>query len=268
MTEASARRYPHDEVADLYDRVRPGYPDVLFDDIAAYANLRADARILEVGCGSGQATLPLAMRGYTIDCVEIGARMAAIARRKLAPYPRVTVIRDKFETATLPRTDYDLLMSAMAFHWIDPAIRFQLAHDLLAPGGVVALFWHRPVQTEISREFVEAQQLIYRRRAPELAKRYHAPTRPEDASTEYEQLIAGSKLFEDLAIRKHYAQNAYDTESYIELLESFSGHRLLPALQRRALLREIEALIRDEFSGKVIRETVVLLYLARAIRPA
>ena len=268
MTEDSARRYPHDEVADLYDRVRPGYPDALFDDIAAYANLGADARILEVGCGSGQATLPLAARGYAIDCVEIGARMAAIARQKLASYPRVNVICDKFETAALPRAHYDLLMSAMAFHWIDPAIRFQLAYDLLAPGGVIALFWHRPAQTEISREFVEAQQLIYRRWAPELAKRYHAPTRPEDASTEYGDLIVDSNRFENLAIRKHYAQNAYDAETYIELLESFSGHRLLPAAQRRALLTEIKALIKGEFAGRVIRETVVLLYLARALRPA
>ena len=156
----------------------------------------------------------------------------------------------------------------MAFHWIDPAIRFQLAHDLLVPGGVIALFWHRPVQTEISREFVAAQQEIYRRTAPELAARYHAPTRPEDASTEYDQLITGSNLFEDLAIRKHYVKNEYDTESYIALLETFSGHRLLPAAQRHALLTETKALIKNEFAGRVIRETVVLLYLARAKRPA
>ncbi len=265
MKEDSERRYPHDEVAALYDRARPGYPDALFDDIAAYAHLGADARILEVGCGTGQATLPLAARGYAIDCVEIGARMAAIARRNLAAYPQVNIICDKFETAALPRAQYDLLVSAMAFHWIDPAIRFQLAHDLLAPGGVIALFWHRPAQTEISRTFVEAQQQIYRRRAPELAESYHAPTRLEDASTAYDALIAGSNRFEDLTIRRHYARNAYDTESYIELLESFSGHRLLPAAQRHALLTDIKALVRDEFAGSVIRETVVLLYLARAI---
>ena len=39
MKQDSPRRYPHDEVAELYDRVRPGYPDALFDDIEAYANL-------------------------------------------------------------------------------------------------------------------------------------------------------------------------------------------------------------------------------------
>ena len=210
-----------------------------------------ESRILEVGCGSGQATLPLANRGYAIDCVEIGGRMAAIARRNLSAFPRVKVICDKFETAALPRAHYDLLFSAMAFHWIDPAIRFQLAHDLLVPGGVIALFWHRPVGTKISREFVAAQQEIYRRTAPQLAKRYYAPTRPEDASTEYDQLITGSNLFEDLAIRKHYAKNEYDTESYIALLETFSGHRLLPAAQRHALLTETKALIKDEFAGSM-----------------
>ena len=81
----------HDQVAQLYDRARPGYPAALFDDIIYYAALPAGARILEVGCGTGQATLPLAQRGYAIDCLEPGAQMAAIARANLANFPNVTV---------------------------------------------------------------------------------------------------------------------------------------------------------------------------------
>ncbi len=57
MSESTSRRESFDQVAQLYDRARPDYPDALFADILAYAQLPADARILEIGCGSGQARI-------------------------------------------------------------------------------------------------------------------------------------------------------------------------------------------------------------------
>ncbi len=71
-------------VAQLYDRARPGYPPELFDDLADMARLRSGSRVLEIGCGTEQATRPLAERGYKVVAVEIGPELAALARRKLA----------------------------------------------------------------------------------------------------------------------------------------------------------------------------------------
>jgi SAM-dependent methyltransferase len=51
-------------VASLYDEVRPGYPERLFDDLASLSGTGPGTRALESGCGTGQATLPLARRGY------------------------------------------------------------------------------------------------------------------------------------------------------------------------------------------------------------
>ena len=90
-------RLIHDQVAQRYDRARPGYPAALFGDIIAYAGLAADARILEVGCGTGQATLSLARRGFALDCIEPGAQMVAIARANLADFPAVTLTCTDFE---------------------------------------------------------------------------------------------------------------------------------------------------------------------------
>jgi ubiquinone/menaquinone biosynthesis C-methylase UbiE len=47
-----------DEDAELYDRARPGYPTELYDDLAELAGVRTGSRVLEVGCGTGQATVP------------------------------------------------------------------------------------------------------------------------------------------------------------------------------------------------------------------
>ena len=76
MTESHLRRQSFDQVAQLYDRARPPYPEALFEDVVNYTALRKDARILEIGCGTGQATLPMARRGFAVDCIELGAQLA------------------------------------------------------------------------------------------------------------------------------------------------------------------------------------------------
>ena len=260
----SERRRGYDAIARQYDRARPSYPAALFDDIVDYAKLEAGARLLEIGCGTGQATLPLARRGFAIDAIELGANLAALAHEKLAQYPNVQVINADFESLDLRPQSCDLVYAATAFHWLDPAISFRKAHNLLKSGGSLALFWHRPVMTPVSRDCVAALQTIYRQVAPAMARQYILPPKPAAVRTEYERLIPESGLFGQLQIRKHYALNHYSAGDYIQLLGTFSDHIALPKAQRAQLFAEITALINRDFAGAVPRETVALLYLARA----
>ena len=73
-----------DEVAELYDRVRPTYPDELFADLVAITGIHEGSSVLEVGCGTGQATRSLAALGFSVTAVEPGAGMAALARQRLS----------------------------------------------------------------------------------------------------------------------------------------------------------------------------------------
>ena len=116
MSKSQGRRHTFDQVAALYDSARPLYPEALFDDIVSYAKLSAIARILELGCGTCQATLPMAQRGFHIDGIELGAQLAEIARANLAAFPNVRIFCADFETTDLPSASYDLLLSATAFH--------------------------------------------------------------------------------------------------------------------------------------------------------
>ena len=109
------------EVPELYDRVRPGYPDELFADLVAITGLNEQSSLLEVGCGTGQATRSLAAFGCSLTAIEPGADMAALARRRLATFANVTV-----ETSTFERWDdrgarFDVLVAASAWHWVDPS---------------------------------------------------------------------------------------------------------------------------------------------------
>src|SRR6267143_6546045 len=56
--EIAPLRATFDEAAELYDRARPGYPPELFDDLANLGGLHPGARVLEIGSGTGKATLP------------------------------------------------------------------------------------------------------------------------------------------------------------------------------------------------------------------
>jgi ubiquinone/menaquinone biosynthesis C-methylase UbiE len=60
------QRFTFDQVASVYSKARPDYPDALVDDVVSYADLKLNDRIFEVGCGTGQATKSFAKRGFPI----------------------------------------------------------------------------------------------------------------------------------------------------------------------------------------------------------
>lgn len=135
-------------IADRYQDSRPGYTDSVLAFIAATARLGAGSPVLEVGCGTGQLTQPLAALGVNLTAIDIAPSMVAAARRQLAAsavgFPAVEFQVTSFEgfaTGDCGRSGahFDLIISGAAFHWIDPEVRFGKAARLLRPGGWLAL---------------------------------------------------------------------------------------------------------------------------------
>jgi SAM-dependent methyltransferase len=91
------RKRSFDTAAAQYDKFRPGYPEALFDDLVRLSGIPAGGRILEIGPGTGQATLPLARRGFSITGIEMGASMARLCRKNLREYPNVEILNIAFE---------------------------------------------------------------------------------------------------------------------------------------------------------------------------
>jgi SAM-dependent methyltransferase len=132
-------RRTFDSAADRYDAARPDYPEELFDDLVRVAGLEPGARLLEIGCATGKATLPLLRRGFSVVCVELGPELADQARRNLIGLP-VEINVEPFETWQNPAGAFDLVFAATSWHWVDPELRYRKAHELLRPGGHLA-FW-------------------------------------------------------------------------------------------------------------------------------
>lgn len=254
-------RSTFDGVAVLYDEARPGYPEELFDDLTLLSGTGPGSRALEIGCGTGQATVSLVRRGYRVLCVELGENLAAVARGKLAAYPDARVLASSFEEWPPEEEAFDLVVSATAFHWVDPKVRYRKSAEVLRPGGSLALVWNRPDPEGSTEGFSEALDEVHRREAPELAPERRPPRldREPDKAGEMER----SGLFARPEERVYRFGVSHDAESYIRLLSTFSSHRALDEGTRRRLFAAVARLIEEGHGGRVVEGYRSELYVAR-----
>ena len=110
-----------DSAAALYQRARPEYPAALYELLLEVTGLRAPAQLLEVGCATGKATLPLARLGFRITALEPGPALAAAARANVAGC-EVDVVDARFEDWEPDGAVFDLVFAATAWHWCDPDV--------------------------------------------------------------------------------------------------------------------------------------------------
>jgi SAM-dependent methyltransferase len=262
MTEGNRQlRTTFDQVALLYDQARPGYPEELFDDVVSLSGIPPTGRILEIGCGTGQATVPFARRGYYLLCIELGVNLAAIARQRLAAYPQVEVLTGAFEDWVPHKGAFDLVIAATAFHWLDPVIAYPKIACALRTGGTMALFWNLHVHSDTSLGFFEAVQQLYCRFAPELVKDDKPLPRPNEVADKTSE-IEQTGLFGKVTVRKYQWDAAYDAASYIDVLNTYSGHIDLDGSKRERLFHEIVELIDTKFNGRITKSYLSTLYTA------
>jgi SAM-dependent methyltransferase len=260
--DARRLRRTFDSAADKYQDARPEYPEQLFDTLIELAGLRRGDRLLESGCASGKATLPLARRGFRITCVEIGPALAAAARTNLADFPDVEVIEGAFE-AWEPRAGvrFDLVFAATAWHWIDPAVRYRQAWRLLRPGGHLATWSAVHVFPERGDPFFAELQDVYDEIGEGLPESAARP-RPGELPDDREE-IERTGLFTDLVVRHFDWEVSYDADGYLRLLDTFSGHIAMQAWQRDRLYGEIRRRLAQRPDGRLRRHWGAVLQIAR-----
>jgi SAM-dependent methyltransferase len=254
-------RRTFNEDAQRYDRARPRYPKQMFDDLAAAA-VTPGARVLEIGCGTGQATVALAERGYRILAVELGAEMATVARRNLARFDSVEVVTAAFEDWPLPDEPFDVVFSATAFHWVDPAVRVSKSADALRPGGLLATVGTEHIAGG-SEAFFVAVQDCYERfdpATPPGLRQQPASDIPKD-----DRELAASGRFGSARFHRYEWELDYSTAEYLDLLLTYSGHRALPAAQRSGLLTCIAGLIDGNHGGHVVKRYLTELKVAQRL---
>lgn len=251
-----------DEIPNLYDRIRPTYPAELFADLKAITGLDERSDVLEVGCGTGQATVSLAGLDCTVTAVERGAGLAAIARRKLDGVANVTIETSPFETWDDRGRRFDLLVAASSWHWIDPAIGWRRAHDVLRRDGWMAILGHvvvrRPGEVEVYAETADLHE-------------HFAPGNPDWCDPPTEDEVRGVRsewgppnedregLFGPTTVAWYPTVQWLDGAGFADLLRSTSLYRRLDADVREPLLDAIADRIRIRLGGRVPRRYLTVL---------
>ncbi len=235
---------------DVYDRARPDYPQVAVDHVLGLTDV---VSAVEVGSGTGIATARFARPGLEMICIEPDAGMAALlTRRRL---PGVKVVVSTFEDWPAPGGTFGLLLAAQSWHWIDTEIGYPKAHDLLRPGGVIALMWN--VQIDRFGEF----EAVYRRHAPELLAEADIRIVRRDSDVWLDELRTAG--FDDVGVFTHQWSATRRPEELSALYSTFSDHIVLDDESRQALLAALETHV-EELGGSVRLDYRTQVFTGRA----
>ncbi len=260
-TDRDRLKTTFNEAAEHYDSARPHYPEQVFDDLVALAALEPGASLLEVGCGTGKATVPMAKRGFRITCVELGENLAVVARRNLAPFRDVRVIVAPFERWDSAGETFDLVYAASAWHWIDPDVGYRKATELLKPGGSLAIIGGGHAFPADFDPFFREIQKAYEAIGEDRIVTWPLPEEVPDLREE----IEATGLFGEFQSRRYVWELMYTADEYIDLLNTFSGHIALEPEMRDFLYRNIRERINARPDRCVRRHWLTILNLARKL---
>lgn len=232
-TAARAQSFgPH---AEAYDRLRPGYPEALFDDVLRYAGAVTSAA-LEIGAGTGKATLRLLERGLDVVAVEPSEPMAEVLRERAAgagPTGHLTIRPGTFEEF-VPARPFGLVVAAQSFHWVEPSTRWRRLSDVLAPGGAAALFWNA-WQLDPSAHDHAAVRRVFDASGPDLRPDvvpFVVDDRPPDGLSAVPELV-------DFEVRRYDRAWILDTADYLSLLATTSQFAVLDDEHRARILQPL-----------------------------
>lgn len=158
---------------------------------------------------------------------------------------------------------FDFVFAATAWHWIDPEVAYRRAWELIRPDGHLA-FWSAThvlpdggdsFFTELQDAYEEIGQAL-----PNDAIWYRPGGLPDEASA-----IRRSGLFDEIQVRQFDWETVHDADSYIALLDTFSGHIAMQPWQRERLYGEIRRRLAQRADGLLRRHWGAVLHVAHAV---
>jgi len=253
-------RFTFNEDVLNYDKMRPTYVKELYEDVIQFSNLNSNKNALEIGIGTGQATLPFLNTGCKLTAVELGEDMAKFSKEKFANFHSFDVINNDFENINLENDNYDLVYSATAFHWIPQEVGYTKVFNLLKSGGVIALFWNHPSRANDELDF--AMQEIYN-----IYEKYEPSNNSPIHRFSKEKCLEIAETirkygFVDVEYTLYHQTRLFDAPQYISLLNTNSDHRARQEETRILIENELSSAI-NNFGGKIEIKDTIDLYLAR-----
>ena len=242
-----------------YDQMRPSYPRELFTDLTRLTQIPEAGKILEIGCGTGQATIPLLEAGYSLTCLDIGENLIEAVKIKTKKYSNIKFVLSAFEKWEPEPRLYDVVMSATAFHWVDPETGYKKAAEVLKDTGSLALFWNKHPAPYTG--FFHDVQSVYSEVVPEWGTPSSAPI--DDWIDEEVDRIKASGCFGEVTVSRYPWVVSLKAEEYLRLLDTYSDHGNLEKTRKTRLYTGIADMINMKYGGVVQRPYLSVLFTAR-----
>lgn len=257
------KKYLFDEAVLNYEKRRPNYGTELFKDIIKYAEITMDKSVVEIGCGTGQATEPFLKTKCKVTAVELGENLASYTREKFKAYENLNVIRSAFEDFDCEDNKFDMLYSATAFHWIPDEIGYKKAYSKIKKGGTIALFWNRPSTSDKDNPLHGKIQSVYNKVLPQWGSKVISE---EERSRMYSTILNKIEQygFTNIEFKLYHNIRKMTGVEYIELLNTYSDHLALEQSIKSQLFDGIRTAI-EEHGNEVIINDAVDLYLAKKL---
>ncbi len=245
-------------VADTYEKLRPGYVDELYQDIFEYKTINKQSRVVEIGIGGGQATLPILKTGCNLTAVDYGENFCKICSEKFKDYPNFSTVSGKFEDVDLGG-EYDLIYSASAFHWIPEEVGYKKVYDMLKDGGVFTRFANHPYRDKGKPELSAEMDRIYADYYYEYHNKRQEPlVEYSEEQAENRALIAAKYGFTDIQYKLFYRTRTFTAKEYITLLGTYSDHIAIEETIRNEFFSKIEEAINRHGREITIYDTIDL----------
>lgn len=244
------------EDAQNYDNARPSYPSEIYNDIFDYSKINDKSKCLEIGIGTGQATIPFLKKGCSVTAIELGINLSNFVANKYKQYDNFSVINDDFMDCKLPENHYDLVYSATAFHWL-PDEAYKKIFNLLKPNGTIALFWNHPFPNRLD----DRSNIINRR----IYDKYRPDNRKQKEFSQINCVKIIKKLeknkYKNIKTKLYHRIRTFSTEEYINLINTYSDHRSLPSEIKYCFERDMRKELNNAGGSINIYDTIDL-YLA------
>lgn len=134
---------------------RSGYGNELYDAIAEFG-IGTGREVLDVGCGTGQATEPLAVRGCIVTGLDPSVERLTTAVERL---PNLKFVQGRVEDLPFADNSFDGVVCAQAFHHFDQTKAMEELIRVVRPGRPVAIWWKMLSSTDRAREAREHSSL-------------------------------------------------------------------------------------------------------------
>lgn len=245
-------------VYEEYDKWRPTYVKELYNDIFNFIEINSLSNVLEVGIGTGQATLPILQTDCNLTAIELGDQLAEFSKNKFKEYSKFNVINTDFQDFVCPSNSFELIYSASAFHWIPEDIGYTKVFDMLKSGGVFARFANHPYKDKKRNEIHSEFERIYAKYMPGslVGEEYGEQNAKKRAD------IACKYGFIDTSYRLYHRTRSFTAEEYTSLLGTYSDHIAIKEIIRNKFFDEIKDVINNN-GGVITLYDTMDLQLAR-----